>query len=79
MRATVWLSTPRFATAQVLRDVSNIYSGTTLFGKRLRIPVLCAPVGALENFDPGGASASVVPPGSFWNRPCCQLGVTAWT
>jgi glycolate oxidase len=42
---------------RVLRDVSNINSGTTLFGKRLRIPVLCAPVGALESFDPSGAAS----------------------
>jgi glycolate oxidase len=30
---------------RVLRDVSNIDCSSTLFGKRLRIPVLCAPVG----------------------------------
>ena len=30
---------------RVLRDVSNIDCSSSLFGKKLRIPVLCAPVG----------------------------------
>jgi hypothetical protein len=42
---------------RVLRDVSDINCGATLFGKRLRIPVLCAPVGAFESFDPDGAAS----------------------
>jgi non-ribosomal peptide synthetase-like protein len=42
---------------RVLRDVSKIDCSTMLFGKPLRIPVLCAPVGALETFDPGGAAS----------------------
>ena len=42
---------------RVLRDVSHIDCSTILFGKRLRIPVLCAPVGALENFHDGGAAS----------------------
>ena len=43
---------------RVLRDVSQIDCSTTLLGKKLRIPVLCAPVGALENFHPGGAASA---------------------
>ena len=43
---------------RVLRDVSDVDCSKELFGKRLRIPVLCAPVGSLEVFDPeGGAYA----------------------
>src|SRR5256886_17081731 len=41
---------------RVLRDVSNIDCSSSLFGKKLRIPVLCAPVGSLEVFEPGGGA-----------------------
>jgi glycolate oxidase len=41
---------------RVLRDVSAIDPGGTLFGRKLRIPVLLAPVGSLESFDPEGAA-----------------------
>jgi glycolate oxidase len=41
---------------RVLRDVSDVDCTRTLFGKKLRIPVLCAPVGSLENFEPGGGA-----------------------
>jgi glycolate oxidase len=43
---------------RVLRDVSSIDCSATLFGKTLRIPVLCAPIGSLESFE-SGAAASV--------------------
>ncbi|HEY5064149.1 MAG TPA: alpha-hydroxy-acid oxidizing protein, partial [Xanthobacteraceae bacterium] len=52
---------------RVLRDVSHIDCSTTLFGKRLRIPVLCAPVGALENFHPGGAASVAEAADQFGN------------
>src|SRR5215469_1455411 len=39
---------------RVLRDVSNVDAAVVALGHRLRIPVLCAPVGSLENFEPGG-------------------------
>ena len=42
---------------RVLRDVSAIDSSASLFGKPLRMPVLMAPVGALQLFEPGGAGA----------------------
>ena len=41
---------------RVLRDVSNVDVSRELFGRKLRIPVLCAPVGSLENFEPGGGA-----------------------
>ncbi len=43
---------------RVLRDVSSIDAGATLLGKTLRLPLLLAPVGSLESFDPGGAAAA---------------------
>jgi isopentenyl diphosphate isomerase/L-lactate dehydrogenase-like FMN-dependent dehydrogenase len=42
---------------RVLRDVSRLESTSTLFDKPLRIPVLMAPVGALQLFEPGGAGS----------------------
>ncbi|MBV8392771.1 MAG: alpha-hydroxy-acid oxidizing protein [Alphaproteobacteria bacterium] len=39
---------------RVLRNVSRIDPSSELFGKKLRIPVLLAPVGSLESFEPGG-------------------------
>jgi len=38
----------------VLRDVSKVDPSSEIFGKRLRIPVLLAPVGSLESLEPGG-------------------------
>ena len=43
---------------RVLRDVSNIDSTSTLFGKKVRLPVLLAPVGGLE-FMAVGANGAV--------------------
>jgi isopentenyl diphosphate isomerase/L-lactate dehydrogenase-like FMN-dependent dehydrogenase len=44
---------------RVLRNVSRVDTSVEVFGRKLRLPVLLAPVGALETFDPAGA-ASVV-------------------
>src|SRR6516165_658879 len=41
---------------RVLCDVSEIDCSTSLFGRKLRIPVLLAPVGSLESFEPGGGA-----------------------
>jgi glycolate oxidase len=41
---------------RVLRDVSKIELTRKLFGKTLRIPVVLAPIGSLESFDPGGGA-----------------------
>ena len=43
---------------RVLRDVSRIDCTGTLLGRKLRLPVLLAPVGSLESFDPGGAATA---------------------
>src|ERR1700730_7668398 len=50
---------------RVLRDVSKIDGSGTLLGKTLRIPVLLAPVGSLESFDPGGAATAAKAANSF--------------
>ena len=43
---------------RVLRNVAKVDASVELFGCKLRLPVMLAPVGALEIFDPG-AGASV--------------------
>src|SRR5690349_11295955 len=42
---------------RVLRDVSRIDASVAQFGRKLRLPVVLAPVGALEIFDPAGAAS----------------------
>jgi len=43
---------------RVLRDVSSIDLSGTMLGRKIGLPVMLAPVGGLENFDPeGGAPA----------------------
>jgi glycolate oxidase len=44
---------------RILRDVSNVDASTTQFGRKMRLPIIFAPVGSLESFHPAGA-ASVV-------------------
>src|SRR5262245_1148520 len=43
---------------RVLRDVSKIDATSTLLGRRIRIPVMLAPVGSIESFDPAGGAAA---------------------
>ena len=52
---------------RVLRDVSNVDSTREVFGRRLRIPVLCAPVGSLEVFEPGGGGTVAAATAEFGN------------
>jgi isopentenyl diphosphate isomerase/L-lactate dehydrogenase-like FMN-dependent dehydrogenase len=52
---------------RVLRDISNVDCSTTLFGKKLRIPVLCAPVGSLQNFEAGGGATVAAATTEFGN------------
>jgi glycolate oxidase len=42
---------------RVLRDVHKVDTSVEVFGRKLRLPVMMAPVGALEMFDPGSGSA----------------------
>jgi len=40
---------------RVLRDVSKVDATVNEFGRRMRLPVVLAPVGSLESFHPAGA------------------------
>jgi len=50
---------------RVLRDVSEIDAASTFLGKRVRLPVLLAPVGGLETFDAEGAVSVARGAGAF--------------
>ena len=50
---------------RVLRDVSRVDASVERFGRKLRLPVMIAPVGALEIFDPEGAAAVARGAGKF--------------
>jgi isopentenyl diphosphate isomerase/L-lactate dehydrogenase-like FMN-dependent dehydrogenase len=52
---------------RVLRDVSNVDCTRSLFGRKLRIPVLCAPVGSLQVFEPGGGATVAAATRDFGN------------
>jgi isopentenyl diphosphate isomerase/L-lactate dehydrogenase-like FMN-dependent dehydrogenase len=39
---------------RVLRNVSKIDPSSEILGKKIRLPVMLAPVGSLESFEPGG-------------------------
>jgi isopentenyl diphosphate isomerase/L-lactate dehydrogenase-like FMN-dependent dehydrogenase len=43
---------------RVLRDVSRLDCTATLLGRPIRIPVMLAPIGSIESFDPGGGASS---------------------
>lgn len=50
---------------RVLRDVGRVDAGAELLGRRLRLPLLLAPVGSLELFVPEGAAAPARAAGRF--------------
>jgi glycolate oxidase len=52
---------------RVLRDVRRIDAGAAWLGRRVRLPVLLAPIGGLESFVAGGAAAAA--------RGAAQFGV----
>ncbi len=43
---------------RVLRDVSQVDCSTTLLGENLRIPVFLAPIGSLQDLEPGGGATA---------------------
>ena len=59
---------------RVLRDVSQIDTSASLFGKPLRIPVLMAPVGALQLFEPGGGGSVGAAASTFGNGMMVSSG-----
>src|ERR1700750_1112008 len=50
---------------RVLRDVAKVDATVERFGRKMRLPVMLAPVGALEIFDPAGGAAVVRGTGRF--------------
>ena len=48
-----WAFRPR-----VLVDISSIDASTTFLGHKMRIPVMLAPIGSMQTFDPEGGAAS---------------------
>ena len=50
---------------RVLRDVAAVDGSVDVFGRKLRLPVMLAPVGALEIFDPGSAASVARAAGTF--------------
>src|SRR5476649_869823 len=50
---------------RVLRDVSKVDASVEVFGRKLRLPVVLAPVGALEMFDPGAGASVARGAGAF--------------
>src|ERR1700732_2162825 len=50
---------------RVLRNVARVDASVTSFGRKLRLPVMLAPVGALELFDPGAAASVARGAGRF--------------
>jgi len=52
---------------RVLRDMRRVDAGAACFGRRVRLPVLLAPIGGLESIVEGGAAAAA--------RAAAQFGV----
>lgn len=50
---------------RVLRDVRKVSGSVEQFGRRMRLPVVLAPVGALEIFDPHAAASVARAAGTF--------------
>src|SRR6202023_2187228 len=50
---------------RVLRNVSKVDASVEAFGRKMRLPVVLAPVGALELFDPGAGAAVARGAGTF--------------
>src|SRR5580692_6623852 len=50
---------------RVLRNVAKVDASVEAFGRKLRLPVVLAPVGALEIFDSNGAASVARGAGKF--------------
>lgn len=60
---------------RILRNVRNVDCTSTLFGRKVRLPVLIAPVGGLQQFWPGGAAEVAAGAGEF-GIPMMQSSAT---
>ncbi|HEV8441807.1 MAG TPA: alpha-hydroxy acid oxidase [Methylomirabilota bacterium] len=50
---------------RVLRDVSEVDCTSSLLGQRIRIPVMLAPIGSIESFDPSGGAGAATASAEF--------------
>src|SRR6266536_4170034 len=50
---------------RVLAGVSKVDPSSSLLGAGLRIPVVLAPMGGMQRFDPGGAATAAAAAGEF--------------
>ncbi len=57
---------------RVLVDVHRIDTRATFFGRGVRLPVVLAPVGSLESFEPGGGASVAEAAGSFGVPMMCS-------
>ena len=62
---------------RVLRNVAKVEASTELFGRRLRLPVMIAPVGALEIFDPDSRRCGRARSRAVRRGPHAEFGVGA--
>lgn len=66
---------------RVLRDVSHVSGETTFLGRKLRLPIILAPVGSLELFAPEAGAAAARAAGEFgvshMLSSVCEPGIEA--
>ena len=58
---------------RVLCDVETVETGASLLGHALRLPVMLAPIGSLQDLTPEGGIAPIARPPVPWN-----FGVWGW-
>ncbi len=66
---------------RVLNDISGLDLSARVFGQKLRIPVLLAPIGSLQDLEPGGGATSAKAAAEFGTisilSSVCQPGLEA--
>jgi len=66
---------------RVLNDISGLDPSATLFGQTLRIPLLLAPIGSLQDLEPGGGATAAKAAAEFGAisilSSVCQPGLEA--
>lgn len=63
---------------RVLRDVSVVEASAQMFGRNARLPLILAPIGGLETFDPDGALA-VARAAARFGVPMMLSSVSSWS
>ena len=60
---------------RILRDVSNVDASTMQFGRKMRLPLIFAPVGSLESFHRGGCGVGRARRRTVRGRTYAELGL----